>query len=190
MGRSWERLCRRGGIGSPRRATCPTAPPLDSLPYYAHRVEIVREPAMRRLHFDCLDVRPRLDTAHPINNAVALRVDKRFRHPRRRLRQVHAAYGGKLALTSPSRFMHAAGQRRDRAHVGIRMLQRLLYRGAEKDHLLDAIRKAPRQFTCVNAAETMSDNDQLVLRLIAEVTQNAAQPIDRVARAVHIRKDS
>jgi len=36
----------------------------------------------------------------------------------------------------------------------------------------------------------MSDNDKLVLHLIAEVTENVAQPIDRMARAVYVRKDS
>jgi hypothetical protein len=36
----------------------------------------------------------------------------------------------------------------------------------------------------------MSYNDKLVLRLVTEVTQNAAQPIDRMARAVDVRKDS
>src|ERR1700730_5606112 len=115
------RLCPRRGMGTSRRTTCAAPPPLESLSYYAHRVEIVRESAMRRLHFDCLDIRPRLDTAHPVDDAVALRVDKRFRHSGRRLRQVHAAYGGKLALASASRLVHTAGKRRDRPHVGIRM---------------------------------------------------------------------
>src|SRR3984957_7490709 len=162
----------------------------NALADYLQGVEAVWNAHVGRFDFVRIDLRAGLDTALPIDHAVAFRVDQRFLDAWRRPSPVDAANVGEVAGAVAIRARYALGQRGEHLHERVRMVVRFVDRRPHQDDLVNQGRVTPGEFARVDSTQAVTHDHQLALGLDAELGEDAAEAIARAARAIGVGEDA
>src|SRR5271156_5094689 len=177
-------MTRQCGVGPNKTASLGGAgEPVDD---YFESPWVEREPAVAGLNLNCLDVCPCFDAILPLNYTVGLRVYESLRNARRQ--PIHLNFRGKRGGNSAGASPMRPFKQRPQKCIGA--LKRRLHRRTQQYRPLNQIWKPAGKFACVDAAQAMTNNDDLSAGLATRFAQHLFQPHQHMNRAIHVAPDT
>src|SRR5208283_4723006 len=123
-------------------------------------------------------------------DAVGARVDVRGRHAGGRFVAEHHSALARLAEASFGSAANRGDRAGDSLHRDVRVVARHSYRRAECDHALDHLGMLAGNLARVNAAQTLTDDDDRLPEFLVGQLEPRAQLAHRLARTLGVRQDA
>ena len=147
---------------------------------------VERKPAVAGLNLNCLYVCPCFDAILPLNYTVGFRVDESLRNLRRK--PIHLNFRGERGSKPAGAFPMRPFKQRPQKCIGA--FKRRFHRRTQQYRPLNQIWKPAGKFACVDAAQAMTNNDDLSAGLATRFAQHLFQPHEHMNRAIHVAPDT